>query len=93
MYQQLNTSNDHSQAELYKEMLQQLSKPRLQLIGDEGNDGAVRGIIGQIDPMSLNVLTYSSIVQVLSEYMVPSDNPFETPMIPLLEKFANLLQF
>ena len=52
-----------------------------------------QGLIEYIDPFSCNQLTYSEIIHQLSVYMVPSDNPNEIDYIPLLEKFANLLNF
>ena len=39
------------------------------------------------------MITYSEVVQLLSSHMVPSDNPSEINSIPLLEKFANLLDY
>ena len=63
--------------------------PNLQLIS-EGDD-EITYLLLRIDPFGNNMITYSEIVQLLSTHMVSSDNPYEVNYIPLLEKFANLL--
>ena len=51
----------------------------------------VEYIVHKLDPYGVGLFTYTQTVQHLSSYMVPSENPRDSAPLPLLEKFANLL--
>ena len=47
-------------------------------------------LLQSVDPHNNNRMTYSEIVTLLSNYLVPRDDHNENLTIPLLEKFINL---
>lgn len=57
------------------------------------SEDEVRFMINQIDPYNNKLISFSQIIQMLSSYMIPSEQIGLQPEIPFLEKFVNLLKY
>ena len=57
-------------------------------------DDEINYLLGEVDPFNNNKMTYSEIVQLLSNHMVTNHDDPNMPQqsIPILEKFSLLSQ-